>query len=63
PRSPASRAQPQIVPGDVILKINSQPITSVAEFNRKINALKSGDTALILIQRKDRTLISELTVD
>jgi serine protease Do len=59
----AGRANPAITPGDIILKVNGQTTKTVAQFNKAVDGLKSGDTALILLQRKNRTTISELSLD
>lgn len=61
--SPAGRARPPITPGDVILAINRQETQTVAQFNKVISELKSGDTALVLLQRRDGTRISEIAID
>lgn len=61
--SAAGRANPPIMAGDVILEINGQPTSSVAQFDKVVSGLKSGDTALVLLQRKNRTTISEMTLD
>ncbi len=61
--SPASRSRPPIEPGDVITKINDSTISNVAQFNKAVSDMKAGDTALLLIIRRDRTTISEMTLD
>lgn len=61
--TPAGRARPPIQVGDIITRINNQQITSVAQFNAAISKLKSGDTALFVIQRRSTTAISEITMD
>jgi serine protease Do len=43
--SPASQAG--LDPGDVILEINRQPLTSVAEYKKAVSKLKKGDTVLL----------------
>ncbi|MBI2841847.1 MAG: Do family serine endopeptidase [Armatimonadetes bacterium] len=63
PDGAAARSRPPISPGDVVLKINRQPTKMVSDFNKAVGELKSGDTALVLIQRRGRTTISELTLD
>ena len=59
----AARANPPLRARDVILKINDQPTKTVAQFEKAAAGLKSGDTALVLLQRGNRTTISELTID
>lgn len=61
--SAASRARPPISPGDVILQINQQQTKTVEQFEKAVDKLKSGDTALVVIQTKNRKTISELTLD
>ncbi|MEN6520271.1 MAG: trypsin-like peptidase domain-containing protein [Armatimonadota bacterium] len=61
--TPAGRAQPAIQVGDVITRINNLQITNVAQYKKAVAQLKSGDTALIVIQRDNTTIISELTID
>jgi len=59
--SPADRAGIEV--GDVILKVDQTPIKDVASFRAAIGKLKSGDTALLLVQTKGRTRIVEVTID
>ncbi len=49
--------------GDVITEVNDTPVTSVNSFLKEIRKLKSGDTAVVVVQRGDRTTILELTKD
>ena len=49
--------------GDVITEINNIPITSVASYTKAINALKAGDTVIVVVQRQDRSSIIELRLD
>ena len=46
--SPASQAG--IDPGDVILEINRQPVTSVADYKKAVSKLKKGQTALVRVR-------------
>jgi serine protease Do len=46
--SPAS--QGGIDPGDVILEINRQPVTSVADYRKIVSKLKKGDTVLLRVR-------------
>lgn len=59
----ASRANPPIIPGAVITKINGTTIKNVADFNKALTELKEGDTILVLLKLKERTTISELTIE
>jgi serine protease Do len=46
--SPASQAG--LDPGDVILEINRQPVTSVADYKKLVSKLKKGDTVLLRVR-------------
>ncbi|MGC8862664.1 MAG: Do family serine endopeptidase [Armatimonadota bacterium] len=48
---------------DVITEIDGSPITSVASFSKAIGKLKSGDTAVVVVQRGDRNVIIEMRID
>jgi len=48
---------------DVITKINTTPVTSVATFNEVLSKLKSGATAIVVVQRGPNSAILELTLD
>jgi serine protease Do len=48
PDSPASQAG--LDPGDVILEINRQPVTSVADYKKVVSKLKKGDTVLLRVR-------------
>ena len=52
-----------IEPKDVIMEINNIPITSVASFSKATKDLKSGDTAVVVVQRGERSAILEMTID
>jgi serine protease Do len=47
---------PALVPGDVILKINRTPVTTLAEFQRVVAGLKPGDAIVMNVARYNRTL-------
>ncbi|MCL5102747.1 MAG: Do family serine endopeptidase [Armatimonadetes bacterium] len=49
--------------GDVITEIEDTPITSVASFSKATKALKSGDTAIVVVQRGTRSVILEMPID
>ncbi|OFX17761.1 MAG: hypothetical protein A2Z18_01865 [Armatimonadetes bacterium RBG_16_58_9] len=61
PGSAANRANIQV--NDVIMEIDDAPVTSVASFTKAVKDLKSGDTAIVVVQRKNRSVILELTLD
>ena len=48
PDSPAANAG--LDPGDVILEINRQPVTSVAEYKKVASKLKKGETVLLRVR-------------
>ena len=47
--SPASNAG--LAPNDVILEVNRQPVTSVAQVTRELQRARSGDTVFLLVWR------------
>lgn len=59
--TPASRAG--IQEKDVITEIDDQPITSVASYSKAVRKLKSGDTAIVVIQRGEESRILEMPID
>ena len=44
-------AQSGLQPGDIILKVNRQPVETVAEASRALTAIKSGSTAFLIVMR------------
>ncbi|MCE5313420.1 MAG: Do family serine endopeptidase [Armatimonadota bacterium] len=48
---------------DVIMEIDNTPITSVATFSKAVEKLQSGDTAVIVAQRGERSVIIEMSID
>src|SRR6266851_4510375 len=48
PDSPVSQAG--LDPGDVILEINRQPVTSVADYKKVVSRLKKGETVLLRVR-------------
>lgn len=61
PGSAAERAGIQVK--DVITEVDNMPITSVASFLKAAKALKSGDTAVVVILRDNRNEIIEMPID
>jgi len=49
-------------PGDVILRVNQQKISSVATFQAATKGVKPGDTVLLLVRRGEQTNFVALTV-
>ena len=61
PGSSADRAG--INPRDVITEIEDTPVTSIASFAKATKNLKSGDTAIVVVQRKERSVIIEMPIE
>ena len=61
PGSSADRAG--IKPRDIITEIDDTPVSSVASFAKATKGLKSGDTAIVVVQRKVRSVIIEMPID
>jgi len=55
--SPASRAaEAGLQPGDVIQQVNHQPVASVNEYSRAINASQKDEPVLLLVDRNGNTM-------
>lgn len=61
PGSAGDRADIEVK--DVIVEIDNTPIQSVAEFTQAVKKLKSGDTAIVVVQREKRSVILEMPVE
>lgn len=61
PGSAADRAGIRV--NDVITEIDDTPITSVASFSKAVKQIKKGDTAIVVVQRGERSVIIEMPVD
>ncbi len=61
PGSAADRAGIKV--GDVITEIDDTAVTSVASFSKAERQLKKGDTAIVVVQRGDRSVIVEMPVN
>lgn len=48
---------------DVITEIDDTPVTSVASFNKAVKAIKKGDTAIVVVQRRGRSGILEMPME
>jgi serine protease Do len=59
--SPAAEAG--ILPGDIILEIDHEPVENLAQFSRKMKTYKSGDTILFLVKREEATLYLTLKME
>jgi serine protease Do len=55
-------AQSGIRPGDIIMEVNRKAVPSVKDFSQNTAGLKTGDTALLLIQRGGSTFYLVLKV-
>lgn len=60
--SAGSAAQAGIRRGDVILGLNNSEIQSVEQFNKQINAVATGKTVAVLVQRAENTLYVPIKV-
>ena len=49
-----------ILPGDIILEVDQEAVKDLSQFDRKITGYKTGDTILLLINRKGATLFLTL---
>lgn len=58
----SAAAEAMIRTGDVIREINRKPVMNVADFIQKIDRTKTGDTLLLLIERKQNALFVALTL-
>jgi len=47
-------------PGDVVITINRTPVTSVAEATAQLNAVESGRTAFLLVQRAETRIFLQV---
>jgi serine protease Do len=61
PGTPAERAG--FAAKDVITEIDDTPIASVASFAKEVSKIKSGDTVIVVVQRGERSVIIEMTMD
>lgn len=61
PDGPASRAG--LREKDVIMEIDNVPVDSVAAFTKATASLKSGETAIVVVQRGERSVILEMAID
>lgn len=55
-------AQAGIRPGDIIVRLNNQPVNDVAEFERLVKELPAGRPVPVLIQRGDGALFLAVTI-
>lgn len=53
--------QPALAEGDVITRINRMPVTTLADFQRVLSALKSGDPVVLNVSRYERRLDRVIT--
>jgi serine protease Do len=55
-------AEAMIQAGDILREVNRKPIKNAADFARKIDQAKSGDSLLLLIERQQNTLFVTITL-
>jgi len=53
--------QPALAEGDVITRINRMPVTTLADFQRVLSALKPGDPVVLNVSRYERRLDRVIT--
>jgi len=56
-----SPALGKLMPGDVIVGANGKPVASVDDYNAAVKDLKSGDTVVFLVKRKDGNTVITTT--
>jgi len=61
PGSAADRAG--IRANDVITEVDDSAVTSVASFSKAIGQLKKGETAIVVVQRGERSVIIEMPIE
>jgi len=59
--SPAEEAGLQA--GDLVAEVDKEKITSLSQFNKKMNTYKPGDTILFLIKRDGSSMFLTLKVE
>jgi serine protease Do len=50
-------------PGDIVVEIDKEKITTLNQFNKKIRTYKTGDTILFLVKREGSTIFLTLRVE
>jgi S1-C subfamily serine protease len=58
--SPAAKAGMQ--PGDVIVRINDQPVANLQEYSNLLRTLKPGQTVTVVVKRGDEELTMTVTL-
>jgi len=57
----SAAANAQLAPGDIILEINRQPVTSVSQVTRELQRARSGDTVFLLVWRAGSQVFVPMT--
>jgi len=57
----SAAARAGVAPQDVILEVNQQPVSSMAELRREIQKLQSGDTVFLLVWRDGQEVFITMT--
>ena len=58
----SSAAEAGVAPGDIILEVDQAPVRTLEEFNKKMSSYSTGDTILLLINRRGNTLYITLKI-
>jgi len=58
PASPA--AEEGVRPEDIIVEVNRQPVSNVAEFRKAVESVKPGDWIMLLLRRDEQTRIAHI---
>lgn len=62
--SPTSTAAREgVAPGQIVIRVNGKPASTVVQFDNATKDLKSGDTLRLVLQTKDGTTFVEFTLD
>jgi serine protease Do len=59
----STAAEAGLIPGDIIVEIDKQPVANLEIFNRLLTGTKEGHIILFLIDRDGTTIYVTLTVN